>query len=32
MTDGDALLATIQAQPGEDTARLVYADWLQEHG
>ena len=26
-----ALLAAIVAQPDEDTARLVYADWLQEH-
>jgi uncharacterized protein (TIGR02996 family) len=27
-----ALLAAIVAQPDEDAARLVYADWLQEHG
>jgi uncharacterized protein (TIGR02996 family) len=27
-----ALLAAIIAQPDDDTARLVYADWLQEHG
>ncbi len=27
-----ALLAVIVAQPDDDTARLVYADWLQEHG
>jgi uncharacterized protein (TIGR02996 family) len=27
-----ALLAAIVAQPEEDTPRLVYADWLQEHG
>lgn len=32
MTDGDALLAAIRANPEEDTPRLVYADWLQEHG
>ncbi len=27
-----ALLAAIHAAPREDTPRLVYADWLQEHG
>lgn len=27
-----ALLAAILAEPGEDTHRLAYADWLQEHG
>jgi uncharacterized protein (TIGR02996 family) len=27
-----ALLAAIIANPEEDTPRLVYADWLQEHG
>src|SRR5690349_19107223 len=27
-----ALLAAIVANPDDDTARLVYADWLQEHG
>jgi uncharacterized protein (TIGR02996 family) len=27
-----ALLAAIHAEPREDTPRLVYADWLQEHG
>lgn len=32
MTDGDALLAAILANPEEDTPRLVYADWLQENG
>ena len=32
MTDGDALLAAILAEPDDDTARLVYADWLQEQG
>jgi uncharacterized protein (TIGR02996 family) len=31
MTDRDALLAAITANPDEDTPRLVYADWLQEH-
>jgi uncharacterized protein (TIGR02996 family) len=32
MTDGDALLAAVIANPDEDTPRLVYADWLQENG
>jgi uncharacterized protein (TIGR02996 family) len=32
MTDRDALLAAILADPDDDTARLVYADWLQENG
>jgi uncharacterized protein (TIGR02996 family) len=32
MTDGDALLAAIIAQPAEDLPRLMYADWLDEHG
>jgi len=32
MTDRDALLAAIHADPDADTARLVYADWLQENG
>ena len=27
-----ALLAAIVAEPGDDTPRLVYADWLQENG
>jgi uncharacterized protein (TIGR02996 family) len=27
-----ALIAAIIAQPEEDTPRLAYADWLQEHG
>jgi uncharacterized protein (TIGR02996 family) len=27
-----ALLTAIVAEPDEDTPRLVYADWLQEHG
>lgn len=30
MSDGSALLAAILEQPGEDTPRLVYADWLEE--
>ncbi len=32
MNERDALLAAIIAQPDDDTARLVFADWLQEHG
>lgn len=31
MSDGDALLAAIAAHPNDDTPRLVYADWLDEH-
>ena len=31
MSDEDALLAAIAAHPDEDTPRLVYADWLDEH-
>jgi uncharacterized protein (TIGR02996 family) len=32
MSDGTALRAAICANPDDDTARLVYADWLDEHG
>ncbi len=32
MNDGDALRRAIIADPDDDTARLVYADWLQENG
>ena len=32
MSDEDALLAAIAAHPDEDTPRLAYADWLDEHG
>lgn len=32
MTERAALLAAIRAHPDEDTPRLVYADWLDEHG
>jgi uncharacterized protein (TIGR02996 family) len=32
MTDRAALLAAICAHPDDDTPRLVYADWLDEHG
>jgi uncharacterized protein (TIGR02996 family) len=31
MSDETALLAAIIANPGDDAARLVYADWLDEH-
>ena len=32
MTDRDALLAAILANPDDDLPRLVYADWLEENG
>lgn len=32
MSDEDALLAAIDAHPAEDTPRLMFADWLDEHG
>jgi uncharacterized protein (TIGR02996 family) len=32
MSDEDAILAAISAHPQEDTPRLAYADWLDEHG
>jgi uncharacterized protein (TIGR02996 family) len=32
MDDRSALMAAIIHQPDEDTPRLVFADWLQEHG
>jgi uncharacterized protein (TIGR02996 family) len=32
VSDADALLAAILAQPDEDVPRLAYADWLDEHG
>ena len=32
MTDQDALLRAVRAHPDDDTPRLVYADWLDEHG
>lgn len=32
MSDEDALLSAISSHPDEDTPRLVYADWLDEHG
>ena len=32
MTEREALLHAIRLEPDEDTPRLVYADWLDEHG
>ena len=32
MTDRHAFLAAIKAHPDDDTPRLVFADWLDEHG
>ena len=32
MSDEKALLAAIWEHPHEDTPRLMYADWLDEHG
>ncbi len=32
MTERECFIAAIVAQPADDTARLVYADWLEEHG
>ena len=32
MTDRNALMAAIAANPDEDTPRLALADWLEEHG
>ena len=32
MTDEETFLSAILAQPDDDTVRLVYADWLAEHG
>jgi uncharacterized protein (TIGR02996 family) len=32
MTDRTAFLAAIKAAPHDDAPRLVYADWLEEHG
>jgi uncharacterized protein (TIGR02996 family) len=31
-TDGAGILADILADPGDDTPRLVYADWLEDEG
>jgi uncharacterized protein (TIGR02996 family) len=32
MTEREAFVAAIAASPDEDTPRLAFADWLQEHG
>jgi uncharacterized protein (TIGR02996 family) len=32
MSDRDALLAAIRESPRDDAPRLIYADWLDEHG
>jgi uncharacterized protein (TIGR02996 family) len=32
MTEGDAFLRAIAEDPDDDTSRLAYADWLDEHG
>ena len=32
MADTMALLEAIRASPDDDAPRLVYADWLEEHG
>lgn len=32
LSDREALLSSIITNPDDDVARLVYADWLQEHG
>jgi uncharacterized protein (TIGR02996 family) len=32
VNDVDALLAAVLAEPDDDGPRLVYADWLEEHG
>ena len=32
MTDGDALYRAILDQPDDDAPRLIWADWLDEHG
>lgn len=31
-TEGDALLRDILQDPSDDGVRLVYADWLADHG
>jgi uncharacterized protein (TIGR02996 family) len=32
MTDADPFLKAILAQPDDDAPRLIFADWLEEHG
>src|SRR5947208_913652 len=31
MSDEESLLLAVEARPADDTPRLVYADWLDEH-
>ena len=32
MNDAEAFLNAIRANPNDDLPRLVYADWIEEHG
>jgi uncharacterized protein (TIGR02996 family) len=32
VSDRDALMRAVRESPGDDAVRLVYADWLEEHG
>jgi uncharacterized protein (TIGR02996 family) len=32
VTDGESLIRSVLANPVDDAPRLVYADWLEEHG
>src|SRR4051812_38958308 len=32
MTERDAFIAAIRETPAEDAVRLVFADWLEDHG
>ena len=32
MTHADAFLQAVVAEPDDDTPRLVFADWLEDHG
>jgi uncharacterized protein (TIGR02996 family) len=32
MNDREALLRAVCENPDDDTPRLVFADWLEEHG
>lgn len=32
MTDREALLAAVRESPGDDTPRLIFADWCEENG
>jgi uncharacterized protein (TIGR02996 family) len=32
VTEGEQLLRAVLEEPGDDTVRLVYADWLEEQG